>query len=75
MLEVPEGSAVLRVARRAKVEEKTLEVSRSTFRADRYTLWVAVRRPALSGARGACAPRRLECGHDRAARRRGAARP
>ena len=40
MLEVPENSAVLRVARRAKVEDKTLEVSRSIFRADRYTLWV-----------------------------------
>jgi GntR family transcriptional regulator len=31
---------VLRVARRARVEEKSLEVSRSVFRADRFTLWV-----------------------------------
>ena len=40
MLEVDEGSPVLRVARRARVEDKSLEVSRSTFRADRFTLWV-----------------------------------
>jgi GntR family transcriptional regulator len=40
LLEVAVGSAVLRIARRARVEEKPLEVSRSVFRADRYTLWV-----------------------------------
>lgn len=40
LLEVPEGSPVLRVARRALSRDKAVEVSRSTFRADRYTLWV-----------------------------------
>ena len=34
------GAPVLRISRRAKVDEKTIEVSRSVFRADRYTLWV-----------------------------------
>ena len=40
LLEVEPGAAVLRISRRAKVDEKTIEVSRSVFRADRYTLWV-----------------------------------
>lgn len=40
LLEVDPGSAVLRVARRALAREKAVEVSRSTYRADRYTLWV-----------------------------------
>lgn len=34
------GSAVLRVARRAFAGSIAVEVSRSTYRADRYTLWV-----------------------------------
>jgi GntR family transcriptional regulator len=40
LLEVAEGSPVLRMARRATVEDKTIEVSRAVYRADRYTLWV-----------------------------------
>jgi GntR family transcriptional regulator len=40
LLEVEPGAPVLRISRRAKVDEKTIEVSRSVFRADRYTLWV-----------------------------------
>jgi len=39
-LEVDPGSAVLRVARRALVHDRPIEVSRAAFRADRYTLWV-----------------------------------
>jgi GntR family transcriptional regulator len=40
LLEVDQGTPVLRVARRARVEDKSLEVSRAVFRADRFTLWV-----------------------------------
>ncbi|WP_239460002.1 GntR family transcriptional regulator [Nocardioides daejeonensis] len=40
LLDVSAGSAVLRVARRATCGDKIVEVSRSTYRADRYTLWV-----------------------------------
>lgn len=40
LLEVAESAPVLRVARRAISQEKPIEVSRSTFRSDRYTLWV-----------------------------------
>ncbi|MBD8868436.1 GntR family transcriptional regulator [Nocardioides sp. MJB4] len=40
LLEIAPGSSVLRVARRAFCHEKAVEVSRSTFRADRFTLWV-----------------------------------
>ena len=39
-LEVGPGSAVLRISRRALAHERPVEVSRSVFRADRYTLWV-----------------------------------
>ncbi|MGD9959177.1 GntR family transcriptional regulator [Nocardioides sp.] len=39
-LEVDPGSAVLRVARRALVDDRPIEVSRAVYRADRYTLWV-----------------------------------
>jgi GntR family transcriptional regulator len=42
-LEVDPGSVVLRHSRRALVGEKGVEVSRSVFRADRYTLWVQLR--------------------------------
>ncbi len=41
-LEVDAGAAVLRHSRRALNGEKVVEVSRSVFRADRYTLWVQI---------------------------------
>jgi GntR family transcriptional regulator len=40
MLEVPLGSPVLRQSRRAINEDKVVEVSRSVYRADRFTMWV-----------------------------------
>ena len=40
LLEVDPMSAVLRHSRRAVSGEKVVEVSRSVYRADRYTLWV-----------------------------------
>lgn len=39
LLELPPVSPVLRHSRRASTSEKVLEVSRSVFRADRYTLY------------------------------------
>jgi GntR family transcriptional regulator len=39
-LEVAAGSAVLRHSRRALADSKVVEVSRSVYRADRFTLWV-----------------------------------
>ncbi|WP_310962326.1 GntR family transcriptional regulator [Nocardioides terrisoli] len=39
------GAAVLHVARRAFCREIAVEVTRSVYRADRYTLWVPVLRP------------------------------
>jgi GntR family transcriptional regulator len=53
MLGIDAGSAVLRVARRAFADDVVVEVSRSTYRADRYTLWVPVSRPtaAVKGSR------------------------
>jgi GntR family transcriptional regulator len=39
-LEIEADSVVLRHSRRALVGEKAVEVSRSVYRADRYTLWV-----------------------------------
>lgn len=42
-LEVEADAVVLRHSRRALVGEKAVEVSRSVFRADRYTLWVQLR--------------------------------
>jgi GntR family transcriptional regulator len=45
MLSIAPGSAVLRIARRAFAGNIAVEVSRSTFRADRYTLWVPLSRP------------------------------
>jgi GntR family transcriptional regulator len=42
-LEVQPGSVVLRHSRRALVGEKAVEVSRSVYRADRFTLWVQLR--------------------------------
>jgi GntR family transcriptional regulator len=40
LLQVEEGDPVLLVARRALAGEKPIEVSRSAYRADRFTLWV-----------------------------------
>jgi len=40
LLELPESGVVLRHSRRALAEEKLVEVSRSVYRADRYTMWV-----------------------------------
>ncbi len=40
LLEVDRGSPVLRHSRRALAEEKVVEVSRSVYRADRFTWWV-----------------------------------
>lgn len=39
LLEIPVGSAVLRVARRAVVDDRVVEVSRSVYRSDRFNLW------------------------------------
>ena len=40
MLEVDPGAAVLRHSRRALSGEKVVEVSRTVYRADRFTMWV-----------------------------------
>ncbi len=45
LLGIDEGAPVLRIARRAFAANIAVEVSRSTFRADRYTLWVPLARP------------------------------
>lgn len=45
LLEIAEGAPVLRIARRAFAGNVAVAVSRSTFRADRYTLWVPLSRP------------------------------
>lgn len=42
LLELDPGSPVLRVSRRAVSGDVTVEVSRSAYRADRYTMWVQV---------------------------------
>ena len=42
LLGVPAGSSVLRKQRRALLEDKVIEVSRSVYRADRYTLRVGL---------------------------------
>jgi GntR family transcriptional regulator len=44
-LGINEGDSVLRIARRAFSGNIAVEVSRSTFRADRFTLWVPLTRP------------------------------
>ncbi len=44
LLQVSAGHPVLRVARRAFAERTPVEVSRSTYRADRFTLWVPMTR-------------------------------
>jgi GntR family transcriptional regulator len=45
LLDIPSGSPVLRIARRAFADNIAVSVSRSTFRADRFTLWVPLSRP------------------------------
>lgn len=45
LLGIAEGSPVLRIARRAFADNVAVEVSRCTYRADRYTLWVPLSRP------------------------------
>lgn len=45
LLGISEGSPVLRIARRAFADNVAVEVSRCTYRADRYTLWVPLSRP------------------------------
>jgi GntR family transcriptional regulator len=45
LLGIPAGAPVLRIARRAFAGSIAIEVSRSTFRADRYTLWMPLSRP------------------------------
>ena len=41
-LEVEAGVPVLRHSRRGMVGEKIIEVSRTVYRADRYTMWLQV---------------------------------
>ena len=45
LLGITEGTPVLRIARRAFAGNIAVEVSRSTYRADRFTLWVPLSRP------------------------------
>jgi GntR family transcriptional regulator len=45
LLQISPGVPVLRIARRAFAGSIAIEVSRSTFRADRYTLWMPLSRP------------------------------
>jgi GntR family transcriptional regulator len=40
LLETESGAAVLRHSRRAVTEDKVVEVSRSVYRSDRFTMWV-----------------------------------
>ncbi len=50
LLSIPKDACVLRVARRAFAGNIAVEVSRSTFRADRYTLWVPLSRHHAASA-------------------------
>jgi GntR family transcriptional regulator len=45
LLGIGRGEPVLRIARRAFAGNIAVEVSRSTYRADRFTLWVPLTRP------------------------------
>ncbi len=45
VLEIQPGSPVLRIARRAVVGDKCVEVSRAVFRADRFTCYVQFSEP------------------------------
>ena len=40
MLEIEPGQAILRHSRRALADDKVVEVSRSAYRADRFTMWL-----------------------------------
>jgi GntR family transcriptional regulator len=42
LLEIPSGASVLRHSRRGSVGEKVIEVSRTVYRADRFTMWLQV---------------------------------
>ncbi len=44
LLETEPGSAVLRHSRRALADDKIVEVSRSVYRSDRFTMWVQLGR-------------------------------
>ena len=44
LLEIPAGGVVMRQSRRALLEDKAVEVSRSVYRADRFTWWVQLGR-------------------------------
>jgi GntR family transcriptional regulator len=50
LLDIRTGDPVLRIARRAFAGNIAVEVSRSTYRADRFTLWVPLSRPNASVA-------------------------
>ncbi len=50
LLDITAGDPVLRVARRAFAGNLAVEVSRSTYRADRFTLWVPLSRPTASAS-------------------------
>jgi GntR family transcriptional regulator len=50
LLSIREGDSVLRISRRAFAAEIAVEVSRSTYRADRFTLWVPLTRAATPAA-------------------------
>ncbi len=45
LLEIDEGAAVLNISRRSFCLDVAIEVTRSIYRADRYTVWVPVQRP------------------------------
>ena len=45
LLGITAGAPVLRIARRAFAGSIAIEVSRSTYRADRFTLWMPLSRP------------------------------
>lgn len=50
LLGLAEGDSVLRISRRAFAGETAVEVSRSTYRADRFTLWVPLARGGTAAA-------------------------
>jgi len=51
LLGIRPGDPVLRIARRAFAGNIAVEVSRSTYRADRFTLWVPLSRPNVAAGR------------------------
>src|SRR5689334_10059264 len=51
LLGIRPGDPVLRIARRAFAGNIAVEVSRSTYRADRFTLWVPLSRPYVAAGR------------------------